>query len=99
MKTLMFIFLFLPFSVFAETLYGDPMTICLNDYVIPKLATTTTAKQLTDDAFSSCKSQVDDWLKPFEVINKKEESYKSMHDFYIRMIETRRKAEKNNIKN
>lgn len=89
--------LVLSFSAIAEKPYGDAMTTCLNDYVFPKLVTTTPAKQLTDEAFSACKSKVDEWLKPFEEIDKRDESYKSMHDFYIRMIEVRRKADKNNM--
>ncbi|NRN30001.1 hypothetical protein [Photorhabdus heterorhabditis] len=92
---LMIVFI-LPCIGYSETQYADPMTTCLNDYVLPKLSADILPEKLVDNAFITCKSQVDEWLKPFEAIDKREENYKSMHDFYVRMVNIRRKAELNN---
>jgi hypothetical protein len=85
--------LLLSASVAAGQPYVDPMTTCLNNYVLPNLESKLSAKQLTDDAFNACDKQVNDWLKPFEAIGRRDESYASMHDFYVRMIGIRRKSE------
>ncbi|CDH05401.1 conserved hypothetical protein [Xenorhabdus bovienii str. oregonense] len=96
LKCAVFIVFVLPCIGYTKSEFNHPMTTCLNDYVIPKLTTDIPPKKLVDDAFIACKPQVDEWLEPFEPINKREENYKTMYDFYIRMINIRWKTESAN---
>lgn len=80
--------------VVAADMYVDSMTACLNDHTIPRIEEKVQAKEIVDEAYATCDKQVKEWQEgrkdlPDEMQARQD---KEVYDFYIRMIDIRRKA-------
>ncbi|WP_255427344.1 hypothetical protein [Serratia sp. JUb9] len=74
--------------------YGTPLSSCLNDQTIPFINTDKPAVEIVDTAYEQCNKENLKWKeerKPLspEIVAKQDGE---LHDFYVRMIEIRRKA-------
>jgi hypothetical protein len=95
-KWILFTGAFLSMSAAADDkAFGTPETRCLNDHTIPFINSTIPAKKVVDDAYVQCKPELDQWMKLQEPLpdDMKNSMRKELYDFYIRMIEIRRKYE------
>lgn len=92
--TLVIVFLF-GYAHADNNAYGSPISVCLNENTIPFINTTTPAGSIVDNAYNKCEEVVDAWGKeraslPKEMVIKQNNE---LRDFYIRMIEIRRKKQ------
>lgn len=78
----------------AQTFY-TPEIRCLNDHTIPFIQSDIPPKKVVDDAYVKCQPELNEWMKLQEPLPDKikQDMRKQLYDFYIRMIEIRRKYE------
>ncbi|CAX60757.1 Uncharacterized protein EbC_32260 [Erwinia billingiae Eb661] len=86
--------IFMASSALAEREYEPPLVRCLNDNVLPEIPSNRSAVTIVDEAFKKCSKNVNIWMKERESLspNIQTSQYGELHDFYIRMIEIRRKV-------
>jgi hypothetical protein len=75
--------------------YGPPVSACLNKYTIPQIKTDRPAIEVVDEAYGKCGDVLAQWNRereslPVEMVAKQNDE---LHEFYVHMIEVRRKAE------
>ncbi|NUU68177.1 hypothetical protein HQN64_19005 [Enterobacteriaceae bacterium BIT-l23] len=75
--------------------YGDPVSRCLNNHTIPYIKSDIDARKIVDDAYKECDSVIKEWQSNRELLPKemRDRQEKELYEFYIRMIEIRRKSE------
>jgi hypothetical protein len=73
--------------------FYTPEVRCLNDHTIPFIETRIPPKKVVDDAYAQCKPELNEWMKLQEPLpdEMKQHMRKELYDFYIRMIDIRRK--------
>ncbi|WPD76164.1 hypothetical protein OGM23_02005 [Dickeya fangzhongdai] len=81
-------------AIFSEMQFVNPVTDCLNNHTIPRIAEKTPPQKIVDEAYFSCKKEVKTWQEGQRDLSEEMQAQhnKEMYDFYIRMIEIRRKA-------
>ncbi|WP_073971331.1 hypothetical protein [Pluralibacter gergoviae] len=87
--------IFGPLPVFSAD-YGTPVTNCLNDQTIPYISSDKPATDIVNDAYKKCADEIQQWdiereSLPAEMVKKQDTE---LHDFYVRMIDKRRKVER-----
>lgn len=94
MKWILVCLIFIASCALADREYEPPLVRCLNDIVIPEIPSSKPAVEIVDIAFSKCSKEVNIWMKERESLSQEMQvsQYKELHDFYIRMIEIRRKV-------
>ncbi|PPS59269.1 hypothetical protein CRX72_18455 [Pantoea sp. BRM17] len=62
-------------------------------HTIPFIETRIPPKKVVDDAYAQCKPELNEWMKLQEPLpdEMKQHMRKELYDFYIRMIDIRRK--------
>jgi len=77
--------------------FETPEVRCLNDHTIPLIKSDIEPKKIVDEAYVTCKPELDEWKKSQEPLpdEMKLRMRKELYDFYIRMIEKRRNYEAN----
>ncbi|QDY42242.1 hypothetical protein [Candidatus Pantoea soli] len=96
MKWILFLGLLLSgVSLADDRSFETPEAKCLNDHTIPFIETDIPPKKVVDEAYIICKPELDEWKKSQEVLpdEMKQRMRKELYDFYIRMIDIRRKYE------
>lgn len=75
--------------------FYTPEVRCLNDHTIPYIETSIPPKKIVDDAYAQCEPELNEWMKLQEPLpdEMKQRMRKELYDFYIRMIDIRRKHE------
>ncbi|SUQ58637.1 Uncharacterised protein [Raoultella terrigena] len=74
--------------------FGTPVSICLDSHTLPLIKTDKPAAEIVDAAWRQCAEELQQWRDerkslPSEMVTKQDQQ---LHDFYVRMIEIRRKA-------
>ncbi|WP_409158275.1 hypothetical protein [Pectobacterium sp. B2J-2] len=72
----------------------DPMTRCLSDHTIPRILGKESSKKIVDEAYVICEREVKEWQDGRKELPEEMQAKhnKEIYDFYIRMIDIRRKA-------
>lgn len=78
----------------ADEEYGPPLSRCLNKHTVPYIKSERRAEEIVSAAYEACDLEVKQWTEdrrplPAEMISQQD---KELRDFYIRMIEIRRKS-------
>lgn len=74
--------------------FGTPVSICLDNHTVPFIKTDKPAIEIVDAAYRQCEEALRQWRDerkslPPEMVAKQDQEF---HDFYVHMIEIRRKA-------
>ncbi|WP_370463619.1 hypothetical protein [Pantoea sp. B9002] len=82
-------------AIAGDQAFYTPEVRCLNDHTIPYITSDIPAQKVVDEAYVKCKPQLDAWMKLQEPLpdEMKHSMRKELYDFYIRMIEIRRRHE------
>lgn len=95
MKWIIFAAVLASTGAFAENRsFESPEIRCLNDHTLPFIDGELSAQVIVDDAFVRCKDPIDDWRKSRKSLPQQmqKQQFSELYDFYIRMIDIRRKA-------
>lgn len=75
--------------------FETPEVKCLYEHTIPFIKSEVPPKEIVDEAYVTCKPELDEWKKSQEPLpdEMKQHMRKELYDFYIRMIGKRRNYE------
>lgn len=96
MRRIVIALMVLSAPVLAEnSSYGPPVSVCLNKYTIPQIQSERPAVDVVNEAYGKCGDELAQWNKereslPAEMVAKQNDE---LHEFYIHMIEARRRVE------
>lgn len=77
--------------------FEPPEIRCLNDQTLPFIQSERDARKVVDDAFAHCRAELETWKSMRSSLpqDMQAKQYHELHDFYVRLIDIRRRAESN----